>query len=188
MCTKVRWIREDGSQWICEDISICCIFIRFRFKSCLEKRHDAKYISGGGETLCESEPVLFLLVRYQGSTWDSLLWLSWGSEEVGTIRRRKKPIDTKGILKPKKEWSGTCLLNEGWRVDRSRSATSVAIKIIGFWSRSTIKWLSVYFRSIMSTNGIIHFANIFCEDQKRLVYNVNWSYKNVSSSLIHVLR
>jgi len=34
------------------------------------------------------------------SVWDSVLgW--WGSEEVGAIRRRKKPIGAKGILRPK---------------------------------------------------------------------------------------
>ncbi|KAF7664114.1 hypothetical protein LDENG_00189370 [Lucifuga dentata] len=36
----------------------------------------------------------------QFSVWDNLMWW-WGSEEVGVIRRRKKPVDTKRILKPK---------------------------------------------------------------------------------------
>lgn len=35
-----------------------------------------------------------------GSMWDRLMWY-WGSEELGVIRRRKKPIDTKRILKPR---------------------------------------------------------------------------------------
>lgn len=36
----------------------------------------------------------------QISLWDSFMWW-WGSEEVGVIRRRKKPIGHKAILKPK---------------------------------------------------------------------------------------
>ncbi|XP_065325790.1 uncharacterized protein LOC134620185 [Pelmatolapia mariae] len=36
----------------------------------------------------------------QVSIWDSFTrW--WGSEEVGAIRRRKKPVANKAILKPK---------------------------------------------------------------------------------------
>ncbi|TMS20008.1 hypothetical protein E3U43_006501 [Larimichthys crocea] len=36
----------------------------------------------------------------QISIWDNLMWW-WGSEEVGAIRRRKKPISHRVILKPK---------------------------------------------------------------------------------------
>ncbi|GLD50354.1 uncharacterized protein AKAME5_002791700 [Lates japonicus] len=36
----------------------------------------------------------------QISLWDSFMWW-WGTEEVGVIRRRKKPIGNKAILKPK---------------------------------------------------------------------------------------
>ncbi|KAG7514008.1 hypothetical protein JOB18_022638 [Solea senegalensis] len=36
----------------------------------------------------------------QINLWDSLMWW-WKSEEVGVIRRRKKPIGNKAILKPK---------------------------------------------------------------------------------------
>ncbi|CAB1413436.1 unnamed protein product [Pleuronectes platessa] len=36
----------------------------------------------------------------QINLWDSVMWW-WGSEEVGAIRRRKKPIGNKAILKPK---------------------------------------------------------------------------------------
>lgn len=36
----------------------------------------------------------------QFSIWDNLMWW-WGSEELGVIRRRKKPIGSKTVLKPK---------------------------------------------------------------------------------------
>lgn len=36
----------------------------------------------------------------QMSIWDSFMWW-WGSEEVGVIRRRKKPVTNKAILKSK---------------------------------------------------------------------------------------
>lgn len=36
----------------------------------------------------------------QISLWDNFMWW-WGSEEVGAIRRRKKPIVNRAILKPK---------------------------------------------------------------------------------------
>ncbi|KAM8890110.1 uncharacterized protein ACB058_013414 isoform 1-T2 [Synchiropus picturatus] len=36
----------------------------------------------------------------QVSIWDTVTWW-WGSEEVGVIRRRKKPISNRAILKPK---------------------------------------------------------------------------------------
>ncbi|KAK2907743.1 hypothetical protein Q8A73_008816 [Channa argus] len=38
----------------------------------------------------------------QISIWDHFTWWRWwGSEEVGVIRRRKKPISNKTIMKPK---------------------------------------------------------------------------------------
>ncbi|XP_077964705.1 uncharacterized protein LOC144411478 [Gasterosteus aculeatus] len=37
---------------------------------------------------------------FQISIWDKFSWW-WGSEEVGAIRRRKKPIGNRAILKPK---------------------------------------------------------------------------------------
>lgn len=44
--------------------------------------------------------VLSPIVCLQISIWDSFTrW--WGSEEVGAIRRRKKPVANKAILKPK---------------------------------------------------------------------------------------
>lgn len=36
----------------------------------------------------------------QISIWDNFMWW-WGSEELGAIRRRKKPIGSKAIMKPK---------------------------------------------------------------------------------------
>lgn len=40
------------------------------------------------------------ITQGSASVWDSVLgW--WGSEEVGAIRRRKRPIGAKGILRPK---------------------------------------------------------------------------------------
>lgn len=36
----------------------------------------------------------------QFSLWDNFMWW-WGSEEVGAIRKRKKPMGSKVVLKPK---------------------------------------------------------------------------------------
>lgn len=36
----------------------------------------------------------------QISVWDSLTWW-WRSEEVGVIRKRKKPMTNRAMLKPK---------------------------------------------------------------------------------------
>lgn len=36
----------------------------------------------------------------QGSMWNSVVgW--WGTEEVGAVRRRKRPISGRGVLRPK---------------------------------------------------------------------------------------
>lgn len=52
-------------------------------------------------SLCISElDALFLVVCLQISVWDSFMWW-WGSEEVGAIRKRKKPIANRAIMKPK---------------------------------------------------------------------------------------
>ena len=48
----------------------------------------------------ESSCVLCPALCLQISIWDSFMgW--WGSEEVGAIRRRKKPMGAKVTLKPK---------------------------------------------------------------------------------------
>lgn len=50
--------------------------------------------------ICAFMFVLFLPVCLQASLWDSCMYW-WGSEELGAIRRRKKPIVNRAILKPK---------------------------------------------------------------------------------------
>lgn len=42
----------------------------------------------------------FLCICVQISVWDSLTWW-WRSDEVGAIRKRKKPMSTRAMLKPR---------------------------------------------------------------------------------------
>lgn len=42
----------------------------------------------------------FSCICWQISVWDSLTWW-WRSEDVGAIRKRKKPMTSRAVLKPK---------------------------------------------------------------------------------------
>lgn len=44
--------------------------------------------------------ITLVCVFLQISLWDSFMWW-WGTEEVGAIRKRKKPMGSKVIMKPK---------------------------------------------------------------------------------------